>query len=85
MPVEACRLIELVDEPDFDLLAFFETQERAGDFAVKTPDVGFGGRLGQKLQTPWPLRGHGNRQGLVLPARQGGARRRALAQGKHGG
>src|ERR1019366_5292342 len=51
MPVEACRLVELVDEPDFDLLAFFVTQERSWHFAVKTPDGGCCGGLGQQLQS----------------------------------
>src|SRR5208283_2976047 len=54
MPVEACWLIELVDEPNFDFLAFLVTQERSRHFAIITPDGGLDGGLGQELQTALP-------------------------------
>ena len=51
---EACRLIELVDKPDFDLLALLVAQNRSGHFAIKAPDGGLLSRFGQELQTALP-------------------------------
>ena len=71
VPVEARRLVELVDKPDFDLLAFLEPQERSRHLAIIAPDGGLGGRLGQEAQTALrALRGHGNRPAgrLARPA-----------------
>jgi hypothetical protein len=54
VPVEACRLGELVDKPYFDLLAFFEAKERPGHLPIIAPDGGWRGRFGQKAQIALP-------------------------------